>query len=471
MPLDNSFKSPNDENKIFDWKEVAINTTMKTTNNFDDGVGGVWRSSPWAIQYNNKIYFTHFSGIREIGERKYYDIYAYEYDLNSKLLNKAYVDYNPEGKSTIASPIIILDKNNYFHLFYGAYYSELYHQKSKNPLDVTSWADFGNIAEIDDATYPTSIVLEDGTVLIFYRAVNALAYISSADDKAETWNKEKILFKFSGRFIYPAFFYYDKINSDEAIYFVLVDTDSPKTRSQANIYFGYFNAADGNVYCPDKNKWINLGNNITNQTIVEKYCYVDRGAYPKGFVKVDDTFHLIYPQGGGGEDGGKKVKSAYFNSINWTYYTFPKQIMAEYIYQKDNQIKALTNNESGTFLFNFNGDGWELDKLSAISSPIGVYDRFFSRTDKILFHKDEGIYLYDLSEDEYLNRIINVYANVYLSDDGKSIKANKILHLSNGSNSYDISDLGGSRYIKINFSTEEDWSESNIKDKYVVFKN
>lgn len=393
---------------ITKWSAQSVDYFDNTSN------GGMMRSRPWGIEHNNVVYITYQSLNN--------DPYVIQYDpARGKWSNKIFVGDNPFGYSDAhGSPIIFLDKNNYFHVFYGAHATPMHHAKSTNPLDITSWIDLGKISEMKLPTYPTAIVLKNGTVIIFYRShiINyshgaPLAYVSSTDDDAESWHPQRILFNFTpelgnGYRIYPSYYLYDNTGSDEIIYFDFVRYSGWEKRY--DIYFAYFNASDGNVYCLNNNRWINLGANI-NLTAADRYCRIvdvddktggDTSALA-GFVRQNNTFHILYKY-------SDLVHSSYFNNTNWVIYNISSQTAALSIYIENGLTKAVTGNESGKYVFNFNGTGWELNKTFLPYHPIAwIRYNNFSETYKLILHEEipgndnDRFYMYDMINDCYFN--------------------------------------------------------------------
>ncbi|MBA4370539.1 MAG: hypothetical protein C0418_03045 [Coriobacteriaceae bacterium] len=106
------------------------------------------------------------------------DPYVAEYDHTaSRWTTPVAAGDNPQTSDPHGAPAILVDKQGYIHVFYGAHGNELFHSRSTNPSSAASWTSMGTVRWSDGggpypikATYPQPFVSSDGTMTLFYRS-------------------------------------------------------------------------------------------------------------------------------------------------------------------------------------------------------------------------------------------------------------------------------------------------------------
>ncbi len=93
------------------------------------------------------------------------------------------------GRDTHGNPSICIDAKGHIHLFFGCHGRAMRHVRSTRPYDITAWEVASSPAK--RATYPESMRMADGRLLLFFRAGGHPApwtMVVSKDDGA-TWSK------------------------------------------------------------------------------------------------------------------------------------------------------------------------------------------------------------------------------------------------------------------------------------------
>ena len=92
------------------------------------------------------------------------------------------------GADTHGNPSVCLDGRGRVHLFFGCHGRAMWHVRSKRPYDITEWEKMPS--PTDRATYPETLRLADGRLLLFYRAGGHMEPWSmrTSRDDGESWS-------------------------------------------------------------------------------------------------------------------------------------------------------------------------------------------------------------------------------------------------------------------------------------------
>lgn len=98
------------------------------------------------------------------------------------------------GKDAHGNPSICIDRRGHIHIFYGCHGRAMRHTRSVRAYDITSWQE--QSAPTERATYPQSMRMSDGRILLFYRAGGHMEpwTMRTSSDDCQTWSEpEKII--------------------------------------------------------------------------------------------------------------------------------------------------------------------------------------------------------------------------------------------------------------------------------------
>jgi len=101
---------------------------------------------------------------------------------------------NGLGADGHGNPSICIDRADHIHIFYGCHGGPMRHTRSTQPLDITAWTEQRSPTE--RATYPQSMLMADGSMLLFYRAGGHMEPWSlrvSRDDGKSWGEAEKVI--------------------------------------------------------------------------------------------------------------------------------------------------------------------------------------------------------------------------------------------------------------------------------------
>jgi len=145
--------------------------------------------APHAVQENGKIFTAHQDG----QGRPIVNVY----DLQTKKWSSPVrADDFGLGADTHGNPSILIDGKGYLHLFFGCHGRAMLHSRSVRPYDITQWQ--RSTSPTPRATYPESMRMADGRLLLFFRAgghMEPWSVVESSDD-GETWSAKKRLVEF-----------------------------------------------------------------------------------------------------------------------------------------------------------------------------------------------------------------------------------------------------------------------------------
>jgi hypothetical protein len=93
------------------------------------------------------------------------------------------------GADTHGNPSLCLDRNGHLHVFFGCHGRRMYHVRSVRPYDLTAWQPMPHPTE--RATYPQTMRMADGRILLFYRAGGHMEPWSMriSEDDGATWSE------------------------------------------------------------------------------------------------------------------------------------------------------------------------------------------------------------------------------------------------------------------------------------------
>ena len=228
---------------------------------------------PAAHYYNGRTYIA-YSGPS-------FNPYVTYFDHNKQVWGTTtQAGTNPLTDDPHGAPSLIVDDSGYIHVFYGAHgqLGGLYHSKSTNPEDISSWTTKSEIADADDPTYPELIKLSDGTIYIFYRKTVIAgshlpqAYVKSTDG-GESWSASSTIIDFGvGYGIYSGTTVLRGNNIHTC--WVMLEAGSGLRR---NLYHAYLNTTDGKMYSQDGT---DLGTTISLAEANANCKVFDSGASP-----------------------------------------------------------------------------------------------------------------------------------------------------------------------------------------------
>jgi hypothetical protein len=93
------------------------------------------------------------------------------------------------GADTHGNPSICIDAKGHIHLFFGCHGRAMRHVKSQKPYDITKWRAMPS--PTPRATYPETIRMADGKILLFYRAGGHMEPWSMriSEDNGSSWSQ------------------------------------------------------------------------------------------------------------------------------------------------------------------------------------------------------------------------------------------------------------------------------------------
>ncbi len=85
------------------------------------------------------------------------------------------------------NPALVADGQGYLHVFYGCHGGPMRHAKSVQPHDIATWQE--QPSPVPHATYPQTMRMKDGRLLLFYRAGGHMEpwTLQVSDDDGRTW--------------------------------------------------------------------------------------------------------------------------------------------------------------------------------------------------------------------------------------------------------------------------------------------
>lgn len=192
------------------------------------------------------------------------------------------------------APIIIIDDNDYIHIFYGGHGTDLKHSKSVNPEDISSWT--AQSVPATNVTYPSALKHPNGDIYIFYRRgeaglpKKAYSYVKSTDN-GTTWDAfvDVVDFFAEGFAIYP---FNTELYGNDEIHIGWRELNE-STGARTTIYHAFLNISDNNMYAIDGT---NLGS-LVDKTEADANLIVDvKEEVLRGTLHLDDsgTLYMLY---------------------------------------------------------------------------------------------------------------------------------------------------------------------------------
>lgn len=135
------------------------------------------------------------------------------------------VGTNPLGLDTHGAPALYFDELGYLHSVYGSHYTLMWHARTENPGDISSWV-FERTIDTT-GTYPEAITMPNGDVGMFYRGKWDRWYARFSEDGTSTFSPaEEILIPDTGGSYYADF----DAGSDGRIHAAWVRVDLTEAR-------------------------------------------------------------------------------------------------------------------------------------------------------------------------------------------------------------------------------------------------
>jgi hypothetical protein len=316
--------------------EHLINTQHETPLYKSITFNGIWSwfSDPRAVYYEGKHKRTYIGWIDNYG-----DIHIAFYDHTNNEIN-AHVIYDGLEIDDHNNPSILIDHSGYLHVFFNTHFQgkkPIYHIKSKQPEDISSWQELKELYLNDDERYrdakslshtytnPVQLKSENDKIYLFWRGVNLNPTYATSNDDGNKWTKGRLLFLPEEGLEKKV--PYTKVYSDgtSKIHFTFTSTH-PHNTTPNTLYYAYYEAGSFFKASGEKIKDLNAlplrpsELDLIYQSKNEKVWNWDiaqdkNGNAVLGFATFEDTQNHIYNYSTW--QNSKWVNHKLVNSGNW----------------------------------------------------------------------------------------------------------------------------------------------------------
>jgi len=267
---------------------------------------------PAAYYYNGKTYVVYMGA----GQSDPW-IVCYNHATNT-WSDPVKVADNPIPTDNHGAPSVLVTDDGYIHVFYGCHSTNVKHERSTNPEDISAWTARPDIA--GSHTYPIPVKIANGDVYLYTRCGEATGHngtLRKSTDNCLTWGAQWTIIECEANLdrIYVGGHAYDSTNN--RIHYSWGYFDNGVTTYSENIYHAYYNTVDGNMYSMDGT---NLGTTITKAEADANCLVFDSGAQETIHAQIcldsNGSPFIIFTYEEGVDDW--RVKSTRWTGVGWT---------------------------------------------------------------------------------------------------------------------------------------------------------